>query len=86
MPSILALLILPDNGNEWIKWSEEELILRGKMYWVSFHHCESTNNTSTVSVRIPKSNLLSISSIEDLLLRVAEKGGYDIFSKFSRYD
>lgn len=73
-PVILALLILPDDASEWVAWDEEELILKGKMFWLSLRGQEKSENTDTVTVRIPLANRLSIDSIEGLLQTAAEEG------------
>ena len=74
MPSILCLFILPDDEGEWMRWNEKELILKGQMFWLSLQGKEPSNNSSSVTVRIPKSNRLSKDSIEGLLIRNAEEG------------
>ena len=35
MPSMLALLILPEEMEEWTKWTPDELMIKGKMFWLS---------------------------------------------------
>lgn len=74
MPSILALLILPENETEWIRWSSEELMIKGKMFWISFQGKEETKNVSHITVKIPKENELNAITIETLIQKVAEEG------------
>lgn len=31
-PIILGLLVLPESEKEWLKWSQEELLIKGRMY------------------------------------------------------
>jgi hypothetical protein len=33
VPRILMLLILPEDENEWIGWSRDELIIKAQAYW-----------------------------------------------------
>lgn len=73
-PVILALLILPENEEEWVKWSKEELVLHGKMFWLSLHGCQESDNKSSVTVTIPLSNALNDENIETLLIRAAQEG------------
>lgn len=73
-PVILALLILPENEEEWVKWSKEELVLHGKMFWLSLHGCKKSDNKSSVTVTIPLSNALNDENIETLLIRAAQEG------------
>lgn len=68
-PIILGLLILPEDENSWIKWSEEELLIRGCMYWADFSKCKKSTNQSTVNVKIDKANIIN----QDTLLNILEK-------------
>ena len=70
-PMFLFLLILPEDEELWVKWSVEELILRGRMYWQHFEPGVFSGNTDSVTVSIPKTNFISIASIVTLLQRVA---------------
>ena len=73
-PVILALLILPQNKEEWVKWSKDELMLKGKMFWLSLYGEQISDNVGFVSVSIPLSNVLNDKSIEMLLTKVASEG------------
>ena len=73
-PVILALLVLPEKEEEWIKWSRDELLLRGKMFWLSLYGKQKSDNTESVSVTIPLSNVLNNETIEMLLARAAMEG------------
>ena len=73
-PSMLALLILPENQSEWITWDINELVLKGQMYWLSLQNNEKSSNESTVSVKIPKNNILNNITINDLIKKAAEEG------------
>lgn len=72
-PVILALLVLPSSEEEWVNWSEEDVRMKGKMYWLSLQGHETSENTATVSVKIPKSHVLNTSSVEGLLEKVARE-------------
>lgn len=74
MPSILALLILPEDKGEWIKWTPKELMIKGKMFWLSLQNRELSDNKENVTVKIPKENVLNVDTIEDLIQKAAEEG------------
>ena len=74
MPSMLVLFILPEDTNAWINWNEEELMLRGQMFWLSLQNEVRSNNLDSVSIKIPKANRLNKDSIEGLLYKVAGEG------------
>lgn len=74
MPSILAVLILPEEKEEWIKWTPDELILKGKMFWLSLQDKEVSANKGKVTVIIPKENILNADTIDNLIKKAAEEG------------
>ena len=74
MPSILALLILPEEKEEWTKWTPDELIIKGKMFWLSLQDKEMSDNKDSVTVKIPKENILNANTIDELIQKVAEEG------------
>ena len=74
MPSILALLILPEKEDEWTKWTPDELIVRGKMFWLSLQDKEVSANKENVTVKIPKENILNADTIENLIKKAAVEG------------
>lgn len=72
-PIILGLLILPENEEEWIEWTTEELLIRGCMYWKSFSDCEKSDNKGIVSVKIKKSNVVNRQTLNDILTKIAKE-------------
>lgn len=72
-PFILGLLVLPGEREEWVNWTPEELLLRGTMYWERFDSREKSENTGTVSVSLPKANLLGPETLNAILQRIAEE-------------
>ncbi|MCD8325154.1 MAG: DUF4365 domain-containing protein [Lachnospiraceae bacterium] len=74
VPGILALLILPEREDEWVKWTTEELLLRGRMYWLSLQGKDKSTNKDWVTVQIPVNNVLNAATVNELLKRAAEEG------------
>ena len=72
-PIILAVLILPKNEAEWLKWTKEDLLIKGRMYWQSFASSSEKDNKNTVSVRISKENYLNSDKLLKLLQKMAEE-------------
>lgn len=71
--TILALLILPKLETEWINWSINELMIRKCMYWICLREYEESSNSETVTLSIPKANVLSSISLLKLLSTIAEE-------------
>lgn len=74
MPSILGLLILPEEQDSWVQWNEEELLLRGQMFWIGFMGQEKSDNDYNITIKIPKENRLNGDALENLLIKAAEEG------------
>ncbi len=74
MPSILGLFILPKDKNEWVNWNENDLLLKGQLFWIGLQGKAKSTNSGTVSVKIPLTNRLSKETIEDMLVKAAEEG------------
>lgn len=72
-PIILGLLILPENESEWVKWSTEELLIKGCMYWADFSDKNRSDNAGTVTVRLEKDNVINQESLLNILERIAKE-------------
>jgi len=70
--SFLFLLILPANESDWISQSINELVIRRCMYWQDLSGLPDSSNTSSVTVQLPKSNVVTTDVIEDMLVKIAE--------------
>ena len=64
---ILILVVVPDLPKDWLKLSEDCLTAYKCAYWKSLEGCEKKENASTVSIDIPKANLLTKEAIESLM-------------------
>jgi hypothetical protein len=69
---ILVVLLLPDNPDDWLKCSPEELVLKKAAYWVSLYDAPATNNKSTITIKLPKGNLLTPENLISLCMRIAK--------------
>lgn len=69
IPCILILKTLPSDPLQWMKISEEGLLLRGGCYWEYFQG-DPSSNQETVRVRIPRSQQLTPEALSMLLNNV----------------
>jgi hypothetical protein len=72
IPRLLILLVLPANKVDWLVHSDACLIARDCAYWADLTNAPEKPNTSTVTVRIKRENVVSPESLLELLRRVAE--------------
>jgi len=71
--SYLFVLILPNDESLWVKHSIEELVIKKCMFWLDLNKLPDRDNSSTVTVHIPKSNSVSPKTVERLLENAANE-------------
>ena len=70
-PLVLVVLCLPENENDWLYVSHEQLILRRCCYWCRVGS-ERTANTETHRIEIPLRNILDCTTVLTLLNKIAK--------------
>lgn len=65
---ILLLLCLPQNSDDWLASTEEELILRHACYWYQIRG-DRTDNSASKRIFIPRANLLTPAAVNSILDR-----------------
>jgi hypothetical protein len=73
-PRVLAVLVMPDDQAKWLDVSEEQLVLRGCMYWTSLKGMPATSNKRTIRVELPRRNVFSLNGLEDMMRQFEEEG------------
>ena len=71
---LLVVLDLPEDEQQWMTITENELILRHRAYWLNLQGYEETANELSVTVRIPEENLFNVESLRTLMEQ-SRKGG-----------
>lgn len=72
-PRLLVIFELPEDKTEWLQHSAEELIMRKCAYWVNLNGEPETSNQSTVTVKIPKQQVLSPDELYQLMLSASRE-------------
>ncbi len=67
VPRILIVVTVPNTLDGWLVQSEEELILRHCAYWISLKGSPPTDNTATVTVPIPRSQVFSPMALQNIM-------------------
>ncbi|MGE0148947.1 MAG: DUF4365 domain-containing protein [Parvibaculaceae bacterium] len=67
VPRILIVLRMPQEANDWIKISIEELILRHAAYWVNLNGSPPTKNEESVTVYLPAANVFDVEGLQKLM-------------------
>jgi len=71
---LLVVLDLPEDEQQWMTITENELIIRHRAYWLNLQGYEETANQSSVTVRIPEENLFNVESLRTLMEQSREGG------------
>jgi hypothetical protein len=66
-PIFLILFVLPENSDEWLKLTEEELVLKKCAYWVSLRGAAECT-TATKRVFFPKKQLFNVAQLQNIIL------------------
>lgn len=67
----LFLLILPEDETKWVIHTIDELVIKKCMYWLDLNELSFSDNTSKITLRIPKKNVVTSELLEDLLQQSA---------------
>jgi hypothetical protein len=70
IPSLLVLLVLPEDEIAWLTQTEEQLSLRTCAYWLSLRDAPSTTNEATIRVLLPRLNVFSVKAVQLLMDRL----------------
>jgi hypothetical protein len=74
VPRILVLVTVPKDPEAWIALSTEQLILHHCSYWASLAGRSPSDNESTVTVHIPRKNILTVQVLQELMKKVNDRG------------
>lgn len=73
-PRILIVLIMPQPTDEWLEQTQSALCIRKCAYWMSLKGCPETSNTSSVTVRLPLSNVFNVEQLTDMMQKTESTG------------
>jgi hypothetical protein len=74
VPRILVVVLLPENLSDWVVHSEAELSIRHCAYWVSLREMPETQNATTVTIELPRSNQFTVEALSTMIHRIGEGG------------
>lgn len=70
-PRILTVLFLDAAPEEWLKLTSEQMTMKKSAYWCSLRGAPESTNKSGQTIYLPKSNLLTPSSLLTLVGQIA---------------
>ncbi|MBW9385415.1 DUF4365 domain-containing protein [Enterobacter sp. EC_50] len=73
-PQYLMVLHLPESVSDWIDETGNGITLNNKCYWLSLRGFPASSNTSTVRVKIPKAQKVTVSLLKNLMKQASVMG------------
>ncbi len=75
IPCFIVLFVLPNNAEEWLCLSEDELILKKCAYWVSLKGADECTG-DTKRIFFPQTQLFNIEQLEHIITTLAQEGEF----------
>jgi hypothetical protein len=72
VPHILIVVLVPEEFRDWMSVSEEQIVLKKCGYWVSLKGMPATQNRNTVTVALPRTNLLTPDNLTQIMEKIAK--------------
>lgn len=73
-PRILIVAILPQELEDWVNQTDEELCLRHCSYWMSLREEPPTSNRDNITVHLPLGNVFNSPQLVDMMQRAERTG------------
>lgn len=69
VPRILIVYVLPENSDDWLSSNEDALQLRKCAYWISLRGEPESENSTSVTVNLPRAQTFDCRQLEHLMSR-----------------
>lgn len=73
VPIILIVVLVPTDLDEWIDIDNDRTISKKCAYWISLTGFPKSENKESITVKIPKKNLITPESLSNIIKQEAEK-------------
>ncbi len=70
VPRMLVVVLVPDDPREWLVHSEAELAIRRCGYWLSLHGLPASDNQSSQTVQMIRSQTFSVDALQGIMERI----------------
>lgn len=75
LPRYLIVVLVPKHVDEWLNQGDEKMVLRKCGYYRSLRGLPATENTSSVSVTIPREQVFTAEAVTRLMRQVIKELG-----------
>ena len=74
VPRILLVVLVPTDISDWLLQSEDEMVVRRCGYWTNLSGAGATDNDSSVTVNVPRTQMFTPASLSELMRRIDQDG------------
>lgn len=71
VPRILVVLFLPEDAENWLTITPNELLLKNCAYWTSLRGAVASSNKTGETVYLPKAQILGTNNLIDIFTRLS---------------
>ena len=71
-PQLLIVVFVPRDTTDWLSVSEDQSLIKKCAYWMSLKGATPTQNTETITIHIPRKNLLTPDTLQIIMQTIAE--------------
>lgn len=73
IPLILVVFHMHDDESLWLEQTQDWLKITRCAYWISLKGRPKTNNTNTITIEIPATNVLNKESLREIMVKVSKQ-------------
>lgn len=73
IPLILVVFHMHNDESLWLEQTQDWLKITKCAYWISLKGRPETNNTNTVTIEIPATNVLNKESLREIMVKVSKQ-------------
>ncbi len=74
VPRILMVIVVPKDANAWLVQTETSLALHRCGYWLSLRGYPDVPNVDTITVRLPRAQVVGVADVRQIMQRVGGGG------------
>lgn len=72
IPRILVVVLIPETIEDWLTESETEICMKECGYWISLRGMPETENTTAVTVTIPRTNQFTVVALQSIMEGISQ--------------
>jgi Domain of unknown function (DUF4365) len=72
IPRSLVVVLIPEKPEDWLTQSEAEICIRDCGYWLSLRGMPKTQNTSAVTINIPRTNQFTVVALQSMMEGISQ--------------